>query len=85
MSRSKKGSKGPGYEYWSKRPGSMAVPGEFSKNRTHRLERLEAKKAARNRDHLEYCPVCGNEFEDAHEEHYCDDCDCYLCDCTCED
>lgn len=73
MSRSKKGSKGPGYEYWSKRPGeSGATPGEFSKNRTHRLERLEAKKAAKNRDYLEHCEFCGQECEDL-DDHDCDD------------
>lgn len=47
MSRSKKGSKGPGYEYWSKRPIANqhgAVPGKETKKRTHRLERIEAKK-----------------------------------------
>lgn len=83
MSRSKKGSKGPGHEYWSKRPGSMAVPGEFSKNRTHRLERLEAKKAARNKDWLEYCPVCDCAMEDL-ENHMCGKCENYGCECQCK-
>jgi hypothetical protein len=44
MSRTKKGAKGPGYEYWSKRPNSMSAPGKISKKRTHRLERIESKK-----------------------------------------
>lgn len=47
MSRSKKGKKSPGYEYWSKRPIAKnhgAVPGRETKTRTHRLERLEGKK-----------------------------------------
>jgi hypothetical protein len=47
MSRSKKKKKKPGYEYWSKRPISRncgANPGKETKNQTHRLERLEAKK-----------------------------------------
>jgi hypothetical protein len=47
MSRTKKGSKGPGYEYWGKRPVSRnhgAVPGKFSKKRTAKLERIEDKK-----------------------------------------
>lgn len=42
MSRSKKGGKAPGYEYWSKRPVSNshgAVPGKFTKRRTHKAER----------------------------------------------
>ena len=42
MSRTKKGQKAPGYEYWGKRPGPRD-PGKYSKTRTHRLERLEDK------------------------------------------
>lgn len=46
MSRSKKGSKGPGYDYWSKRPGSkkFTSPGKFGKKVNKRLERIEDKK-----------------------------------------
>lgn len=47
MSRTKKKRKAPGYEYWSRRPGSRnhgSEPGRHSKKLTHRLERLEAKK-----------------------------------------
>lgn len=46
MSRSKKGSKGPGYEYWSRRPGNFdgPKPGRESKKVTHRLERAEKKR-----------------------------------------
>ncbi len=47
MSRTKKGKKGVGYEYWGKRPISRnhgAVPGKATKKLTHRLERIEAKK-----------------------------------------
>jgi hypothetical protein len=46
MSRSKKSKngKGPGYEYWSKRPMSGSPPGRWAKKKTHRLERIEAKK-----------------------------------------
>ncbi len=43
MSRSIKGSKGPGYEYWSKRPMAGMKPGAETKRMTHKLERLEAK------------------------------------------
>lgn len=46
MSRTKKSKKGPGYEYWSKRPGSRnhgTAPGRESKKLTHRLERIEGK------------------------------------------
>lgn len=47
MSRTKKSKKSPGYEYWGKRPISRehgAIPGRYTKTRTHRLERLEGKK-----------------------------------------
>lgn len=49
MSRSKKGSKGPGYDYWTPRPGNNGCQGygPDMKRRTHRLERLEAKEQAR--------------------------------------
>ena len=45
MSRSNKGSKGPGYEYWGKRPGSGLPPGKGVKKVVHKLERLKAKEA----------------------------------------
>jgi hypothetical protein len=51
MSRTHKKSPAPGYEYWGRRPVSRnhgATPGRVSKNRTHRLERLEARKAERD-------------------------------------
>lgn len=44
MSRSKKGKKGPGYEYWSKRPMSGRPPGKKTKKLTHRKERAKAKE-----------------------------------------
>lgn len=41
MSRTKKGAKSPGHEYWTARPGNIggAVPGKPTKRKTHRLER----------------------------------------------
>ncbi len=47
MSRTKKGSKGPGYEYWSKRPLSGSSPGKETKKKTHRIERARSKKLTR--------------------------------------
>ena len=47
MSRSKKGSKGPGYEYWGRRTGKGKGgrdPGPFTKRQTHRKERRDGKK-----------------------------------------
>ena len=45
MSRTKKGRKGPGYEYWSRRPSKgITTPGRKTKIITHRQERRIAKR-----------------------------------------
>jgi len=46
MSRTKKGAKGPGYEYWSRRPAKMKYPspGRETKAITHRQERAATKR-----------------------------------------
>jgi len=45
MSRTKKGAKGPGEEYWSRRPSkNQRDPGPSTKNITHRQERAENKR-----------------------------------------
>ena len=44
MSRTKKGNKPPGFEYWGKRPPSMSVPGKDTKQATHQIERAQAKQ-----------------------------------------
>lgn len=45
MARTKKGSKGPGHEYWSRRPSKGCTdPGRPNKVITHRLERAAAKR-----------------------------------------
>lgn len=44
MSRTKRGGKGPGYEYWSRRcPTFFLDPGKESKRLTKRYERRQAK------------------------------------------
>lgn len=45
MSRTKKGSKGPGNEFWTARPGNKqgGVPGKATKKQTHKAERRLAK------------------------------------------
>ena len=50
MSRSKRGEKGPGYDYWGKRPGNKGgqSPGADVKKRTHKTERRRAKKELRD-------------------------------------
>lgn len=51
MSRTRKGGKGPGFEYWSKRPGPpMMSPGKSAKKLTHRAERRVTKRIERKRD-----------------------------------
>ncbi|QRE00110.1 hypothetical protein [Burkholderia phage BCSR5] len=49
MSRTVKGSKAPGFQYWSKRPvkgETRASPGahKFTKKLTHRAERRQGRK-----------------------------------------
>ena len=39
MSRSRKGSKAPGYDFWSRRPNSSNGYGKQVKKITHRIER----------------------------------------------
>ncbi len=45
MSKTKKGAKGPGFEYWGKRGGKRhgMEPGPYSKDQTHRAERRDGK------------------------------------------
>jgi hypothetical protein len=45
MSRTKKGSKATGTDYWTKRPGNAggAVPGPAQKKFTHKIERQNNK------------------------------------------
>ncbi len=47
MSRSRKGKKAPGFEYWSARPGNAngGIPGKFTKRRTHKAERRAGKRS----------------------------------------
>lgn len=44
MSRTKKGKKGPGWETWSKRPGSCFPPGKAGKQITVSKERAANKR-----------------------------------------
>lgn len=43
MSRTQHGSKGPGYDFWSRRPpnSGMQGHGKDAKQQTHRMERRE--------------------------------------------
>jgi len=46
MSRTRKGSKPGGFEFWSKRPGNFAR-GRYAKTITHRIERRDSKSECR--------------------------------------
>ena len=46
MSRTTKGSKAPGYEYWSRRPGSGGCIGKDAKKIIHGIERARGKREA---------------------------------------
>lgn len=48
MSRTRRGEKSPGFEYWSKRPGNKHGAGGLGKDqkrRTHKAERQQGKRA----------------------------------------
>ena len=47
MSRTVKGGKGSGFEYWGKRPNKYVSPGRTAKTITHRIERARDKDALR--------------------------------------
>lgn len=48
MSRTVKGGKGPGFEYWGKRPPTgHHGPGAKGKRVTHKAERQQGKQAIR--------------------------------------
>jgi hypothetical protein len=53
MSRTRKGTKGPGYEYWTARPGNRGGGtispngGKHTKKWTHRAERQEGRAQSR--------------------------------------
>jgi len=49
MSRTRKGAKGPGFEYWSARPGNRCggTVGKSTKIQTHRVERRQGKDDVR--------------------------------------
>ncbi len=43
MSRTNRGSKHSGYEYWSKRPMCYSSPSKWAKKVCHKIERLDGK------------------------------------------
>ena len=59
MSRTKKGGRPIGYEYWSKRKPSMTSPGRITKDITNGKERAEKRRTIRKEleDALKN-PVC---------------------------
>lgn len=54
MSRTRKGSKGPGYDYWGRRAQSgNCGHGPDVKRITHRIERRRASKALREQQDMQ--------------------------------
>lgn len=47
MSRTKRGSKPPGYDYWSRRPMSGSRPSPSVKKTTHKIERAQSRTLVR--------------------------------------
>lgn len=47
MSQTKKGSKSPGYDYWSRRPTKDTTPGRPAKKATHKKERTLNKRISK--------------------------------------
>ena len=45
MSRTRRGNKRPGYEYWGRRPCSGYHPSKENKTITHQIERAQDKAA----------------------------------------
>lgn len=52
VSDSIRGAKGPGYEYWGRRShfDKASKPGKLSKQWTHRRERQQGKKEAKDKE-----------------------------------
>lgn len=51
MSRTKKGGKGPGYEYWKSRLHPQGeTPGRLTKRLTHRKERRDGNDQAKAKE-----------------------------------
>jgi hypothetical protein len=48
MSRTVKGSKAPGYDFWSRRPGGKCGYGKYEKQKTHEMERMQDKEIIRD-------------------------------------
>lgn len=71
MSKTEKGGKRPGYEYWSRRPFAGWAPGSKTKRLTHKAERAEAKEVIKEQladcepDHREW------EYQEIDEAWYC--------------
>lgn len=47
MSRTYRGGKSPGYEYWSRRPNASGAVGKIAKKQIHRIERQQNKREAK--------------------------------------
>ena len=53
MSRTYRGDKGPGYDYWGSRHSKLTTPGRFTKTQTHRQERRISNQEVE--DYIQQC------------------------------
>ena len=75
--KTRRGSKGPGYDYGSRRyPGYFLSPGKFSKNLTNRLQRQQQCKFEPVEE--EQCLNCGNKYDVDASMWWCTGC-CLRC------
>lgn len=75
MSRTRKGSKGPGYDYWGGRPGGT-TPGPDTKRVTHGIERARAHAEEVESLRVVVCLGCRARLAPSEmEDQYCVDCE----------
>lgn len=63
MSRTNKGSKPLGYDYWSKRPGSGWGYGKHIKDITHSRERMCSKHIVKDEVDIMFCDFINNNHD----------------------
>jgi hypothetical protein len=79
MSRTNRGGKGPGYEYWSRRLGGAPIPGKFNKKRTHKIERaanpeiIKQELVEIGNSNENPCVICGIHHTWEPDEAECED------------
>ena len=80
MARTTKGSKGPGHDYWSRRPMSGSAPGKETKRLTHKLERIEAKDQIKEQLEISHHEYEADRADEIDAALYCYHCPCDKCE-----